>query len=771
MKPFMARIMLMRQDIFFMKTKILLYAEKWKHQEWIIRYEKRDQNKFVHLIPQSSPADYRPGARSCKIINVFTSTPVMRSQQFCLLILLSILFTSCSQSRKNGTQIVWDSWGVPHIISDDTEDLFYAQGWALMHNHANLILDLYGSARGKAAEYWGASRLQDDILMHTLGFDALADQWESAQEPELKTLISAFIRGMNDYARSHPEAIDEKMRIVLPLTTRDVNLHAMHVVFTRFIGGRELGRIQRWPDMGSNTYAIAPARSASGRAMLVQNPHLPWHKEFLFFESHFVLNGKSMYGATLVGIPGIAIGFNEHLGWSHTDNPLDNADTYELERKDGGYVLDGERKAFEVVNKTIRIRQDDGTLSDQDIEVYQTVHGPVIKKTRDKVLALRMAGLDRPNMILQWWRMLNSTNFDEFEAAVQMAEIPFWNVMYADRDGNIFYLFNGLLPVRSSGGWYDWNRIITGGRSADIWTKVHPYADLPKVKNPATGWLQNANDPPWTCTLPRALDPDDYPAYTAPQYMAFRPQRAARMIMEDESVTFNEMVDYKLSTRLEFADRILDDLFAAIDHSDSEEAKAGKKILENWDRMSDADSKGTLLFYHWAQKFQVWRSSNYAEPWDVNRPVTTPDGLSDPDGAVKLFEASVAEIKEKFGRLDVPWGEYYRIQTSGKDLPANGIDGSMGVFRVASPAGGDEGHLYVGGGDSWVGIIEFGNEVRAKVLLSYGNASQPDSPHFGDQLALFSRKEMRNAWFTEAAVKENAATVEILTEDGFRQKK
>jgi acyl-homoserine-lactone acylase len=252
--------------------------------------------------------------------------------------------------------------------------------------------------------------------------------------------------------------------------------------------------------------------------------------------------------------------------------------------------------------------------------------------------------------------------------------------------------------------------------------------------------------------------------------MAFRPQRAARMIMEDESVTFDELVNYKLSTRSELADRILDDLFKAIEHSGSEEAKAGRKILENWDRKADADSKGTVLFSHWAEKFQVWRSSNYAEPWDVNHPVTTPDGFSDPDRAVKLFEATVAEIKEKFGRLDVPWGEYYRIRTSGKDLPANGTDGSMGVFRVAWPGSGDEGHLYVGGGDSWVGIIEFSEEPKAKVLLSYGNASQPDSPHYGDQLALFSRKEMRDAWFTESAVEENAIKVEILTEDGFRQK-
>ena len=255
----------------------------------------------------------------------------MKKQLLLTLITLSILSTTWAQSQNTQTQIAWDTWGVPHISADNIEDLFYAQGWAQMHNHANLILELYGSSRGKGAEYWGQSKFENDMLIHTLGFDQLADEWETKQDPEIKTVYSSFIKGMNAYAEAHPEAIDEKNKIVLPLMTKDMNMHSMYVIFTRFIAGNDLGRVQQWPDMGSNTYAISPQRSASGKAMLVQNPHLPWWQEFLFFESHLNLKGKNMYGATLVGFPGIAIGFNENLGWSHTDNTIDNADTYELE--------------------------------------------------------------------------------------------------------------------------------------------------------------------------------------------------------------------------------------------------------------------------------------------------------------------------------------------------------------------------------------------------------------------------------------------------------
>ncbi len=683
-------------------------------------------------------------------------------------IFLSFISTSCSQENNKPAQIAWDKWGVPHISADNIHDLFYAQGWAQMHNHANLILKLYGSSRGKGAEYWSKDKLQNDILICTLGFEELAEAWEAQQDPRVKTIIKSFVEGLNAYAKAHPEAIDKENKIVLPITTKDVNMHSMFVIFTRFIASGELELSQQWGSMGSNAYAVGPSRSASGNAMLVQNPHLPWFNEFLFFESHLTLNGKDMYGATLVGLPGISIGFNKNLGWTHTNNTIDNSDIYEIELKDGGYLLDGKRNDFDVTTKTIRVKQDDGTWAPSEVSVLKTVHGPVIGKKNDKALALRMVGLDKPNMLLQWWQMANSNNFEEFESALKMAQIGFWNVIYADKEGNIFYLFNGLVPKRKAGDWAYWSSIVPGGKSENIWTEMHPYEDLPKLKNPETGWIQNANDPPWTCTVPVALNPKDYPPYMAPAGMSFRPQRAARMMLEDSSVTFDELIGYKLSTRMEFADRILDDLFVAIAHSGSQKAKEAGAVLEKWDREANADSKGTLLFYLWALKFNVDNPANYVVKWDTEHPDTTPDGISDPARAVQLLEATVDEMKANFGRLDVPWGDFYRLRQNGKDLPANGATGELGVFRVAHSYDSPNGkQMYVGSGDSWVGIIEFGDSVRAKVLLSYGNATQKGSPHNGDQLELFSRKELRDAWFTPEQVKANATRTEILTKGGF----
>jgi acyl-homoserine-lactone acylase len=227
------------------------------------------------------------------------------------------------------------------------------------------------------------------------------------------------------------------------------------------------------------------------------------------------------------------------------------------------------------------------------------------------------------------------------------------------------------------------------------------------------------------------------------------------------------MVDNKHSTRIEFADRILDDLGGAVESSDNEVAKEAMEVLNNWDRTSDASSTGMLLFYNWARKFQAWNGSNFTEPWSFEMPNTTPDGIDDPNRAVRLLEEAATEINGKYGTLEVPWGDYYRIVYNDKNLPANGSDGSLGVFRVLWPQDADNDHLYAGGGDSWVGVIEFGDQINARVLLSYGNSTQEGSPHFGDQLDLFSRKELRVPAFTPDQVDADAIRVEILDDKGF----
>jgi len=681
----------------------------------------------------------------------------MKSTLSIVSVVITTLLLLCHSENKAQTEINWDSWGIPHIMAKTEDQLFYAQGWAQMKLHSNLILELYGKARGRGAEYWGKQYEEQAKLIHMLGFPRLAAEWKQKQDSRLVKLISAFVDGANEYARKNPSVIAKDNQAVLPITYDDVNLHYLNVIYGIFMASNDIDGAMRNVGAGSNAWAIGPSRSVSKNAMLVQNPHLPWWGEFTWVEMHLMTDDVNCYGATLVGFPGLPIAFNENLGWTHTVNTIDVVDTYQLDLKGDRYLLDGKDMDFEKSKATLRVKNDDGTIGEENIDILHSKHGPVIAKNETNAFAIRISGLDAMNGMLQWWRMATATSFDQFEEALKMQQIPYFNVMYADKQKNIFYLSNGLIPKRKQQSWEYWNRLIPGGKSEDIWTEVHPYNDLPKLKNPSTGWLQNTNDPPWSSTFPMKLQRKDFPGYMSPSGMGFRPQRSVRMLVEDESISFDELVSYKMSTKFELADRILDDLFIAIDKYGSASSKEAKDVLEKWDRQADENSKGAYLFQKWRMKMFAHKDL-FSKPWSESDPRTTPDGLANPALAVKVLDEAVTEVRKEYGQLDVAWGTVYRLKSDAIDLPANGGDDFLGVFRVAW--GGQDKRIM--GGDSYVGIIEFGDKVSARVLLSYGNSSEKGSPHKGDQLRLFSEKKLRTAAFYKEDVLKAKVSTETL---------
>ena len=666
---------------------------------------------------------------------------------------------ACGPRNQGPTEILWDRWGVPHIQAANAEELFRAFGWAQMRNHANLILRLYGEARGRAAEYWGESYLVSDRYLRTMGVPERAQQWYREQRPRFKGYLDRFVEGMNAYALKHPESIDPGLRSVLPLDPTDVLGHLQRVIHLSFVG-REVtfGRAgQAVP--GSNGWAIAPSRSAGGNAMLLVNPHLPWSSFFTWFEVQWTTPEVDAYGATLVGMPILGLGFNDHLGWTHTTNPLDGIDLFELSLAEGGYRWDGEVRAFETETQSIRVRQPDGTVRRETLTVLRSIHGPVLEVKGDKAVAVRLVGLDQPHMFEQYWDMIRARNLREFESALRRLQNPIFNLIYADREGHILYLFGGRTPVRASGGWQDWQGMVAGDRPEMLWTRTHPYEELPRVVDPSGGWVQNANDPPWSSTLPRLLNPGDFPAYLSPRGMRFRAQRSVRMLEQERKISFESLSRYKHSTRMELADRILDELAAAVGPRPGDLTRQAARVLAEWDRRAEAESRGAVLFAEWVR---MLGAGMFAVPWQEQAPLTTPRGLADPAAAVAALEKAAGNTMDRFGALDVPWGEVYRLRMGGRDLPASGGPSRLGIFRALEFAPEKDGRFRALFGDSFVALVEFSQPIRAKALLSYGNATQPGSPHRGDQLDLFARKQLRPVWRTREEIEAHLESREVL---------
>lgn len=693
-------------------------------------------------------------------------------KRVCLLIVL-LLSLSLSGQRTFAAQspeILWDTWGVPHINAGDSESLFYAFGWAQMQSHGNLLLRLYGQSRGRGAEYGGEEFLDSDKWVRTMGVPARARAWYAVQPPGFRRNLDAFAAGINDYAKQHADRLSADAKLVLPVTAIDVLAHEQRVINFTFVSNEQMATaaVMRLSGKGSNGWAIAPQRSANGHAMLLTNPHLPWFDLFLFYEAQLTAPGINAYGVSLVGFPVLGIAFNDNLGWTHTVNTLDGSDLYALTLAEGGYRFDGKVRPFETEDETLRVKQKDGSYRVEKLTVKRSVQGPVIAEGQGHALALRVAGLDRAGTLAEWWEMCRARNLSEFETALKRLQLPMFNVVYADRNGHIMYLFNGLVPVRPKGGWDFWNGIVPGDSSATLWTRTHPYQDLPRIVDPPSHWLQNTNDPPWTATFPSALNPARFPDYMSPHLLSLRSQRSVHMLMADDPISFEKMIADKHSTRMELADRLLDDLIPAARRDGNELARRAADVLERWDRNADAGSRGAVLFVMWAREMKLLEGESegvFARPWDEKKPLTTPDGLASPKAAVAALESVAAQAQAAFGGLDVAWGDVARLRVGKTDLPANGGFDALGIFRVVEFSPAPDGRFRSMGGDSYVAAVEFSDPVRAQVLLSYGNSSQPGSPHRGDQLELFSRKELRPAWRTRAEVEAHLEAREVLSKE------
>ncbi len=544
----------------------------------------------------------------------------------------------------------------------------------------------------------------------------------------------------------------------------------MHRVFFTFLaltGDRNPQWGEGWlpvgMEPGSNAWAVAPGHTENRNALLLTNPHIAWDVDLvLLYEAQLAIQSEGIdnYGATIIGLPVLVFAFNDSLGWTHTVNTIDGFDTYALALTDNGYRLDGEVRAFETEQQTIRVRQDDGAVHEEPLLIRRSVQGPVIATADGATLAVRQVGLSQHGGLQQWWDMGRARSLAEFEAVLRRLQLPMFTVMYADRDGHVLSLFGGRVPVRPFGNFATWQATIPGDTSATLWSETHSYDDLPRVLDPASGWVQNSNSQPWYTSVPSPVGAEYFPSYMAPDVSVpalMREQRAIEMLALDERISLDELVGASFSTHMALADRVLDDLISAARGSGRQRAVRAAEVLQEWDRAADADSRGAVLFVQWAREALpdgLETPGTFVTIWDPDRPSSTPLGLADPVAAVAVLEAVADTVETQFGDIEVAWGDVNRLRRNGVDLPGNSAPGDpLGVFSVIDYAPSGDGLMESVFGVTYVSAVEFTPQgARAKSLTAYGNATQTGSPHNGDQLALLAHKEMRPVWRTRSEI-------------------
>jgi acyl-homoserine-lactone acylase len=667
-----------------------------------------------------------------------------------------------------------DNYGVPHILAATEEAAAFGHGYASAEDHVLVMGRLYLKARAEEAATFGEEFAESDFRVKELHMLQGAEEWFPKLPPWVQRILNGYAAGYNRYVRQHRGDLPEWVK---PVTGTDILAHARRVVLMEFsmdlrqlekINGktaRAAGQGAEDPlGRGSNMWAIGKGRSVSGHGLLLGNPHLTWAGSQIFYESQVTVPGTvNINGTSLIGTPGISIGFNEHLGWSHTVNLHDSDDVYELTLDPAHpdhYLYDGKPVPLRKEQVTIRVKTAGGMLS-RTRDVFWSHYGPVLKRVGNKAYAFKSANLEECRFVEQWHLMGRCCTLDEFRKVLDMQAIPMFNICYADHEGNVFYLFNGRFPARPAG--YDWSGIVPGNTSATEWNHILPENRLPHLVNPPGGYVQNCNSAPWYTNLQRLIDRHRYPEDLTPNFNSLRTQLSLEMIEGDREMTLDKVKRYKFNTKLLLADRVKAALVKAIrgQSVDGVALDGAADVLEAWDNTAARESKGGVLFTAFWQKYGKAAKAPYAVPWDERKPAATPAGLGEPDTARTVMAATVKEVQQKYGTLAVPWGDVHRLRRGKLDVPVGGFIseyrdgfrgaqfGDFGSFRVIRYEPDKDGKFVARGGDSYILAVEFTSPPTAYSVVAYSQSDDPRSPHHTDQSDLFAAERWKRAWFTE----------------------
>lgn len=699
-----------------------------------------------------------------------------RRKKFSALAVVAILIAASATSVQAGAEqlaqqveIRRTEYGVPHITAENYKALGFGFGYCQAEDHLHSIMRLIIAARSELAKNFGDSRANIDSDFRNLQFRTHARAVETFHrlDPDFRDVYEGFAEGLNYYIRLHRAELPEWIQ---PVTPHDLNAHGMAGVMRfafnrgniirRFLQSTSAGENEAEDESsdsrGSNMWAFGPSRTKSGRAILMGNPHQGWAEVSTYYEAHLIVPGKlNFYGTTFVGRPVLTTGFNENLGWTHTVNYPDLEEIYELDLDPANkqqYLFDGGSVPIRAERHTIEIKTSEGTRTETR-EFEHTPLGPVIERTEDKIYVIKSAMADEFRFYEQWFKMNHANNFEEFRAVMDMRAVPMFNTGYADREGNIYYLWNGSVPKLP----HESHRSepVPATNSAQVWTDFHAIDELPQLFNPEGGYIQNCNDPPYFTSLRVPLDIDNYPPYFPRHRLLLRSQHSLALVDNDKKFSLEEVRDLKFSPRMLLAERVKDDLVAALKKSDpNDEMRKAIALLEEWDDSVRAESRGSVLFAAWWGRYSNRNENAYAVEWTPDDPVGTPRGIGDPAGAVEAFAWALEETAKNHGRWDVAWGDVHRVRIGDVDLPVSGGPGGLGCFRVLDFRNADDGKRVVRTGDSSIFAVEFGDQPRAYSVIGYSQSEYEDSPWFNDQTPLFANNQMKRVAFTDQEIRQ-----------------
>jgi acyl-homoserine-lactone acylase len=679
------------------------------------------------------------------------------------------------EQRAAGITIARDDWGIAHVRGKTDADAVFGMVYAQAEDDFNRVETNYINAMGRLAEAEGEKEIYRDLRMK-LFVDPEDLKAKYKESPgSLQALMNAWADGLNFYLHTHP---DVKPRVIarfepwmaLSFTEGSIggDIESVNLAqLEAFYGKKPVTTTAEFVPLaspeeptGSNGFAVAPANTTNGKALLYINPHTSF-----FFRSELQMTsdeGLNAYGAATWGQFFLYQGFNERVGWMHTSSSADNIDEYleTIVKKDTGLAYkygNGERP---VVSKVLTVPFKTATGMDtREFTVYRTHHGPIVREVDGKWVSVRL--MQEPiRALTQSYTRTKARNYKEYRDVMELHTNSSNNTVYADADGTIAYFHSNFIPKRNPK--FDWTKPVDGSNPETEWNGVLAIDETPNAMNPPGGWIQNTNNWPFSVTGATSPKKADYPVYVDSGSENPRGIHAMKVLDKKKDFTLDALIAAGFDSYLpEFETQIpaLVESYEQTPASNPLKKKLAEQMatLKGWEYRWSATSVPTTLAVYWGD--ELWTR---VTPAARKAGVSTYEYMAKKATAAERLEALAAasdKLAAAFGTWQTPWGEVNRFQRltgdivqpfndSGPSIPVPFTSarwGSLASFGARTYPGTKK--MYGSSGNSFVAAVEFGDRVRARAVTAGGLHSDPKNKHFNDQAERYATGNLREVYF------------------------
>jgi len=728
---------------------------------------------------------------------------------------LLILLLGCQSSEiptnnettSYRTDIRWTSFGIPHVTATNWSSLGYGFAYATAQDAICVIAREVITTSGELAKYQGREqgRLQSDIFYKAFLNDSLLESFYTGLSENSKAFYTGYAKGYNRFLQDHAETMPRNCRSetwVRPIVVADVARMTIGAQIRYGLGQHKLdivnaglnGESTDLPPsvftplsgIGSNGVALGGDVTASGRGILLGNPHYPWQGPSRFHLIHTTIPGVvDVMGVSLMTTPKILIGFNKDVAWTHTVSSALRTNVYELSLNPTNsmqYLFEGEYRDIKAYTVEVEVLHSSNASGIESHTLYTTHHGPILVSrefpwNKERAYAIRDANHHNNHHDATYDALHVAKNIHDVEKALSHQGVALANTIAVDRHGTAAYIDNSVTPNldaeqlktcrRRLVGVPDYFVVLDGSQKYCEWKTdpraqipgVMPVEEMPKLRR--RDYVTNSNDSYWLSN-PNTPMVDFSP--TIGRTLSERSLRTrAGLTFVDELIKQGKIQPEDLqnllySHRNYAAEVFLDDVLTVCSPTNKTITEVCK-ALKGWNRKMDIDSRGGHV---WREFWTLVKGLNglYTIPFDVLDPVNTPRGiaLDNPVIRTALVEALVNAqdtLNAANIRLDQPLREIQYTTVGSKRIPIPGGDGGVGMFSLArGPLQKNLGYTPIYGGNSFIQVISWDKKgtLDARGILTYSQSQEPDSQHNSDMTILHSEGGWLKLPFTDAEI-------------------